>query len=238
MPAGFVLTAGALGSHSLHLSSGGLNIDQLNPALFGTASAQIAAHSSVANPFYNNGGVGSVANPTISPIQLLLPFPEYTSVALTNGDTGAARYYSFYFRAQRRFSHGLSLLASYTWSRSEDDILGASVPGSSNVSSPAGPQNAYSQAAEWSLSTQDVPNRFTTAFTYELPFGKGKPFLGNSGRALNYVVGGWSVNTIGIIQDGFPLSVTQPNNNSPLGASLQRPNIRINDLSVQPVPDR
>lgn len=223
-PAGFVLTIGALGSHSSHLLTNGLNIDQLNPALFGAAEAQLALHSSVANPFYNNGGVGSIANPTISPVQLLLPFPEYTSVSLQNADTAAAIYYSFYFRAQRRFANGVSLLASYTWSRSEDDILGASVPGSSNVSSPAGPQNAYNQASEWSLSTQDVPNRFTTAITYELPIGRGKPLLGHSGAVLNYLVGGWSVNTIGIVQNGFPLSVTQPNNNSPLGASLQRPN--------------
>ena len=222
--AGFVLTVGALGSHSLHLLSNGLNTDQLNPALFGAAETQIASHSSVANPFYNNGGVGSIANPTISPIQLLLPFPEYTSVSLSNADTAAALYYSFYFRAQRRFSNGLSLLASYTWSRSEDDILGASVPGSSNVSSPGGPQNVYNQGAEWSLSTQDVPNRFTTAFTYELPFGKGKPVLRNSGPLVNYLVGGWSVNAIGIVQNGFPLNVTQPNNNSALGASVQRPN--------------
>jgi trimeric autotransporter adhesin len=224
VPAGFVVTVGALGSHAIHLLSNGLNIGQLNPSLFGTAAAEVAAHSSVANPFYNNGGVGSLANATVSPIQLLLPFPEYTSVSLSNTDTASSRYYSFYFRAQRRFSHGLSLLASYTWSRSEDDILGASVPGSSNVSSPAGPQNVYNPGAEWSLSTQDVPNRFTTAFTYELPFGKGKPLLRNSGSVLNYIVGGWSVNTIGVVQNGFPLSVTQPNNNSSLGASLQRPN--------------
>jgi trimeric autotransporter adhesin len=224
VPAGFVLTVGALGSHSLHLSNGGLNIDQLNPALFGTAAAEFAAHNSVANPFYNNGGVGTIANSTISPINLLLPFPEFTSVTLTNSDTAAARYYSFYFRAQRRFSYGLTLVASYTWSRSEDDILGASIPGSSNVSSPAGPQNVYNPAAEWSLSTQDVPNRFTTGFTYELPFGKGKPVLRNSGRVLNYIVGGWSVNTIGIIENGFPLNVSQPNLNSSLGASVQRPN--------------
>src|ERR1035438_9459959 len=41
--------------------------------------------------------------------------------------------------------------------------------------------------------TQDVPSRFTTALTYELPFGKGKPFL-TSGRILNLIAGGWSAN--------------------------------------------
>ena len=52
---------------------------------------------------------------------------------------------------------------------------------------------------------------------------KGKPFLGNGSRPLNYLVAGWSVNTFGIIRSGFPLLVTQPNN-SVIGATYQRPN--------------
>jgi hypothetical protein len=92
------------------------------------------------------------------------------------------------------------------------------------VASVSGAQNAYNLPAEWSLSTQDVPNRFTTAITYELPFGKGKRFLTGSGRVVDSVAGGWSVNGFGVIQTGYPLSVTQPNNNSVLGASYQRPN--------------
>jgi hypothetical protein len=98
-----------------------------------------------------------------------------------------------------------------------------STAGAAQISSLAGAQNAYDRGAEQSLSTQDAPNRFTTAITYELPFGKGKPFL-NSGRLFNAVAGGWSANAIGIVQTGFPLAVTQPNNNSVIGASLQRPN--------------
>jgi hypothetical protein len=144
-------------------------------------------------------------------------------VLLNNSGTASSIYYAFYFRAQRKFSDGLSLLASYTWSRSEDNVFGTSTAGAGQVSSPSGPQNAYNLAGEWSLSTQDVPNRFTTAITYELPFGKGKPFLKNGG-VLNYVVGGWSVNAVGIVQNGFPLAITQQNNNSVIGASYQRPN--------------
>ena len=224
VPAGFVLSVGALGSHSLHLLQNGQNIDQLNPSNFGAAQTQLAAHSSVANPFYGNGGVGTIGTATISPVQLLLPYPEYTSVALSTSGTASARYYSFYFRAQRRFSNGLSLLASYTWSRSNDNIIGLNTAGASQVASVSGAQNAYNLPAEWSLSTQDVPNRFTTAITYELPFGKGKRFLTGSGRVVDWVAGGWSVNGFGVIQTGYPLSVTQPNNNSVLGASYQRPN--------------
>ena len=223
IPSGFVLSLGALGSHSLHLLQNGQNIDQLNPGLFGTAQTQLAAHSSVANPFYGNGGVGTIGTATVSPVQLLLPYPEYTSVSLSTSGTASARYYSFYFRAQRRFSNGLSVLASYTGSRSNDNIIGLNTAGASQVASVSGAQNAYNLPAEWSLSTQDVPNRFTTAITYELPFGKGKQFLANN-RALDWVVGGWSANAFGVVQTGYPLSVTQTNNNSVLGASYQRPN--------------
>jgi trimeric autotransporter adhesin len=46
----------------------------------------------------------------------------------------------------------------------------------------------------------------------------------NGGRLLDLAVGGWSLNTFGIIQSGFPLSVTQANSNSVIGASYMRPN--------------
>ncbi len=220
IPAGFVITVGALGSHSLHLLETGQNIDQLNPSYFGLGSALT---QSVSNPFYNNGGVGTVGTASVSRAQLLLPYPQYTSVALQNADAGSARYYSFYFRGERRFSNGLSLLASYTWSRSMDNLLGVSLAGASQIANVTGAQNAYNLNGEWSLSTQDIPNRFTMSGTYELPFGRGKLFLKNS-RVLNWIVGGWSANAFGTLQSGFPLGVSQPNNNSVIGATYQRPN--------------
>src|ERR1019366_8483039 len=43
-------------------------------------------------------------------------------------------------------------------------------------------------------------------------------------RILNYAVGGWSFNAFAVAQTGYPLNVTQTNNNSVIGASVQRPN--------------
>ena len=216
----FVITLGFLGSHSLHLIQTGQNVDQLNPSYFPLGSA---LNQSVPNPFYNNGGAGSLANPTVARSQLLLPFPQYTNVTMQNSGTASARYYSTYIRAERRFDHGWTLLASYTFSRSVDDLFGISLAGTNQIASPAGPQNAYNLTAEYGLSTQDVPNRFTTAITYELPFGKGKPLLHNS-RILDLVAGGWVINAIALIQTGYPLVITQQNNNSSIGATYQRPN--------------
>jgi hypothetical protein len=59
--------------------------------------------------------------------------------------------------------------------------------------------------------------------SYDLPFGKGKRYL-NGNRALNWLAGGWSLNTFGIVQSGFPLAITQANANSVIGANYQRPN--------------
>ena len=222
-PGGVVLTTGFIGSHSLHLNDSGQNIDQLNPSNFARGDAALTA--AVANPFYGitNVGVGSLANKTVSAEQLLLPFPQYTSVTLNNNDTGRAIYYSAYVRGQRRLARGLTLLASYTWSRNETDVLGVSTAGASGITGISGAQNAYNLGAEWSLATQDVPNRFTTAITWQLPFGKGQQFLHNS-EALSEVVGGWQLNVTSIIQSGFPLDVTQTNANSVIGASYQLPN--------------
>src|SRR6185369_4839849 len=100
---------------------------------------------------------------------------------------------------------------------------GVSTAGAAQIASISGAQNAYNKHDEWSLATQDVPNRFTTAVTYELPFGKGKRFV-TGHRALGWIAGGWTVNAVGALQTGFPLSVTQPNNNSVIGTSYQRPN--------------
>lgn len=223
IPAGFTLSTGFIGSHSLHLNSSGQNIDQLNPSYFSEGVSALTA--AVANPFYGipNVGVGTLASKTVSAEQLLLPFPQYTSVTLNNNDNGKAIYYSFYFRAQRRLAQGLTLLASYTWSRSETNVLGVSTAGASGITAITGAQNAYNLGAEWSLATQDVPNRFTSAITYELPFGKGKRFL-TSNPWLNSIVGGWQANITNIIQSGFPLDVTETNNNSVIGATYQLPN--------------
>lgn len=222
LPGGFTFTAGLLGSRSIGLlrPTAGPNINQLDPVYFSLGSALTAQ---TPNPFFNNGGVGTIGTANVQRNQLLRPFPQFTSVALLSSDNASARYYSYYFRGERRFANGFSVLASYTWSRSTDDITGATGSGANQVQLVSGPQSAYHLAGERILSTQHVPHRFTAAFTYELPFGRGQRYL-NSHRLVDWTLGGWSVNGIGTWQSGFPIFITQPNNNSVIGANHQRPN--------------
>ena len=214
----WVLSAGLIGSHGLHLVQDGRNIDQLNPQYLSLGSA---LNSNVANPLYQHGGVLNVGNPTISRSQLLLPFPQFTSVTLLSSDTNHSSYNSLHAKVQRRFAQGMTILATYTWSRQTDLAYGN--VGNSFSAAPAGPQNAYDLSSEYGLSTTDSPNRLSLANTYELPFGKGRKFLANN-RIVDFLVGGWSANVVGVMQSGYPLAISQPNNNSVFGASTQRPN--------------
>ena len=217
---GIALAMGYVGSKSTHLvqGTGNININQLDPQFLSLGST---LNQSVANPMAGKGGLFAVASATISRSQFLRPFPQFTSVTLQNSDKSRALYHSFFLRAQKRMGQGLSMIATYTWSLNQD----SSFSGAGNVYSgqPGTAQNNYDLDAEYGLSTSHTPHRLSTAITYELPFGKGRQFLANN-RWLDYAVGGWSINTVGTFQTGFPLAITQVNNNSVIGTSVQRPN--------------
>jgi hypothetical protein len=59
---------------------------------------------------------------------------------------------------------------------------------------------------------------------YELPFGKGRRFL-TSGGLMDALFGGWQVTAFGTYQSGFPLSISQNNNNAGTFGGGQRPNL-------------
>jgi hypothetical protein len=221
LPFGVALEVGYVGSHSAHLTqaTANININALNPALLSQGAALTAT---VANPFFNHGGAGVIGSATLSQVQLLLPYPTFSTINLQYNDSSHARYDSLVAKVQKRMSMGMTVLSTLTWSRNHD----ASSGGAGNFlnAGAAGPQNPYDMGSEYSLANVDTPLRWSTGFTYELPFGKNKKFLGTS-KALDYAVGGWSVNAVSVYQSGFPMQITQStNNNSVFGYASQRPN--------------
>ena len=85
----------------------------------------------------------------------------------------SANYNALQAQLERRFSKGLTFLAAYTYSHSIDNGPSQADNG---VGDP-GPQNPLNFAAERGNSNFDVRQRFVASTVYELPFGKGKPFL-------------------------------------------------------------
>jgi hypothetical protein len=218
------LEVGYVASHTTHLTLGNpnINIDALNPSNLSLGNA--ALQTQINNPFFGSPlvGNGSLASQQINAFQLLLPYPAYTAINYMFGDQNHASYNSMIVKAQKRFSHGLTFLSTLTWSKNMDESSGG-VGSSLNSGAQNAPQNPYNTAAEYSYSNVDTPVRIATAITYELPFGKGKHFLGSANRLEDLAIGGWSVNGVSVYQTGFPLQIFQNNANAIYGYGMQRP---------------
>lgn len=105
----------------------------------------------------------------------------------------------------KRFSYGVQFRGSYTFSKSLDvhssSFLGnEGAGGTTTILDPRNPR------LDWGPSNFDSTHRFTGNFTYDLPFGRGKPLAENVSGVADKLIGGWEWNGIATIQSGFPFT--------------------------------
>ncbi len=117
---------------------------------------------------------------------------------------GDSSYNALQLDFNHRFSHGLSFRAAYTWSKALDD--GDSLNQTTAGNAPGLVANPYDIKADWGLATYDVRNLATISAVYELPIGKGKQFVNQWNGFAGGLVSGWSVNSIVLLQGGFPFT--------------------------------
>jgi hypothetical protein len=148
-------------------------------------------------------------------IQPRRPFPQYSSLKAYEPYVHSS-YNSLQAQAERRFTNGFSLLTAYTYGHAIDN-------GNTQVDSgPPAPQNSYNLEAERGSSSFDIRHRLVISTVYELPFGKGKPFLANS-RVGNAIAGGWLLTGIFSAQAGLPFNPVENVDQSNTGTT-ERPN--------------
>ena len=236
---------GYYGAHARNFANY-TNINQIPDSVLATyapggANAGTSLATKVANPYYATtiGGLpatGVVASSTIAKGQLLLPFPQFGSIYELES-TGYSNYNSLVVKVEKRMAKGLTVLGTYTWSANWDNIWSTG----SQVYSTYGPQDAYNPKREYARSLNSIPNRYTAAVTYDLPFGRGKQLMGGSNRFVDALVGGWEVNDEWIIQNGVPVSIIQTDLSSGtygttgVGGTYQRPNL-VGDVHSACVP--
>ncbi len=154
------------------------------------------------------------------------PLPQFADIDLLESNRNSI-YHSLQARFEQRLNFGLSLLASYTFSKSIDnDSSFFSSAGDSNF-----PQDSYNLRAERGLSNFDVRHRFVASYTYDLPFGQASRWLK-----------GWQ--TFGILQfqtgQPFTVDLLANNDNSNTGidslgfGANDRPNVLGNPKLPNP----
>ena len=186
-------------------------------------------NSLVNNPFQSlitnpNSTIGSSFS-QISYYQLLLPYPQFTDVETEPQLIANSIYHGLQLTAEKKYSNGLQLLATFAWSKSIDDSSQAdwNVSWLGSIDSLQDPNKPW---LERSLSTFDIPYVLQFSYSYDLPFGRGRAFLGNMPRWADLLIGGWKTSGIWRISDGRPLSFTLSDGGQPLPTyNAQRPNI-------------
>ncbi|HZR67289.1 MAG TPA: carboxypeptidase regulatory-like domain-containing protein [Terriglobales bacterium] len=180
-----------------------------NPCQAGLSIACLI--SPVPNPFQTlitdpNSTIGSSFS-TIPYYQLLLPYPQFTGVSTEPLLIGNSIYHGLQLTGEKKYSNGLQFLASFTWSKSIDNSSQADT----NVSWLGSFDSLQDPNKPWlerSLSTFDIPYVFQFSYSYDLPIGHGRAFLGNMPRWADAILGGWKTNGIWRISDGRPLAFT------------------------------
>ncbi|HWB95361.1 MAG TPA: TonB-dependent receptor, partial [Bryobacteraceae bacterium] len=182
-------------------------LDQLNPAYLSLGDRLL---DMVPNPFYGLISTGVLSQPTVQRGYLLRPYPQFNGVTATNAAWGNSNYHAFQARLEKRFSRGLSLLASYTFSKTITDGL----DGLWDDNGAQLIRDWYCRACNRSVSSYDQPHRLIINTTYELPFGKGKMFGSGWGPVLHNILGNWQANGILTLSSGQPLRFTTATNTS------------------------
>ncbi|HUN62746.1 MAG TPA: TonB-dependent receptor [Candidatus Sulfotelmatobacter sp.] len=138
-------------------------------------------------------------------------YPQLGTITVQDS-SGKSYYDALQAQYERRFTNGFQFLGSFTWSKTIDDSCG-------NLDVCA-PQLYSNYRIERGLSDQDQPYRLVLSALYDLPFGRGKHWGGDSPKWLDYIIGGWQLNGIYTLQGGLPFSVTVNGNPSATRADL------------------
>jgi hypothetical protein len=199
-----------IGKKGVHLYFSGANyINHLGPEIEGYNSDQInALNSYVDNPYYGTitDPNSILSSPQIQALNLQLPFPQFPGGVSTEAHPIAwSIYHGMQAVFEKKFSGGLQVYATYTWSKSEDD---SSVPDDNTtwLGSFTSLQDPNKPWLEKSLSTFDIPNVFQATYVYDLPFGRQRLIGGNMPKWLDAAIGGWTTTGIWRASSGRPMN--------------------------------
>lgn len=136
---------------------------------------------------------------TIPRQRLLVPFPQFTDINLQNLPIGRQEYHGLQTKLTKRFSQGLTFVASYAFSKTLEQVtlLNAQDIVLNDIDA--------TRPEKRSATETDVPHKFTFAGVLEIPVGRGKRFGSDLPRIADYALGGWQLNWNLALQSGWAI---------------------------------
>jgi hypothetical protein len=147
-------------------------------------------------------------------------------------NAASSSYDSLQIFARHRYSHGVDFTLAYTYGRSLDDysndVGDTQFPSLINLDAKPGVgfQGGTHVAprpilADKGYSDFNIRHSLVISHRVEFPFGQGRRFLNHGGRALDAVVGGYSLAGILTLQSGLPANVITGTDYSSIGDTTQ-----------------
>lgn len=160
------------------------------------------------NPFRNVRGfegTGFFTGTTRDRYLLLRPYPQFNRITESERNDGRGWYNALQMIVGRRLSGGLSVNASYAFSKAME-VVPPTVTEDFRLT----------RGESRGVASEDRPHRFTFAGIYHLPVGKGRRFFRTMPRMLNGVFGGWEMAGAAIYESGRPWDFPNPEDNLPI----------------------
>ena len=206
LPGGFLVDVSYVGNHATGLPISG-NLNFIPASELGRPASFY--NERITNPFAgllpNNAALNAATVPRSA---LMTAYPQYTGVTVSSIPAGRNRYDAMQLTVKRRFANGLSFQANYTAAKTLEQLLLLN-PQNFNLADLRSPR------LEKRLTIFDVPQKASILGTYELPVGKGRPWLNDMNKVLNGLLGNWKLGWNLTYQSGFPVDFP---NAAPLAA--------------------
>ncbi len=187
-------------------------------SLFTPSNASVYG-TPIQNPF-----VGTGTNGPVLLSMLMMQDPFYGPARVLGRNIGRSNYNALNLRVERRLWQGMTFLVNYTYGKMLDDVGGGEADADNSVDVGRGGkmvQSVDTIAKAYGYSPYDETHRLSATYSIELPFGRGKHFLGSpqglGQRVLDGIAGGWQLAGTGIYRSGRPIvfgyDTSQVNNN-------------------------
>ena len=195
-----------------HFAGSSYDLNQVDPAV--RLQLGQSLFTPVPNPYAGlvPGGLGAA---TITRENSLRAFPYYSSVTVRNPRLGNYMSHQLQFNVTKRMANGLLVNFAFTGGKklSDSTLVPVDFGPIEQITENGYQDGLYNRQLNKSVDPGDVSKRGVISALYELPFGPGKKWNPSNGF-LQRVVGGWQINTIGVMQTGIPLIVRGASNNA------------------------
>ncbi|HZS55359.1 MAG TPA: TonB-dependent receptor, partial [Bryobacteraceae bacterium] len=184
-----------------HIIAWNFSIQQALPYHFTIDAAYVGNHG-VDMGSSQNINASRVIAPTSTGDTALLPYFPHTGAVSQFFVPVSSMYNGLQVKIDRRFASGLSMTSAFSWQKGmayynggdDDGFYGFYLNGQYH--------------RNWARTDFNRTVSYVQSFVYQLPFGKGKPFLNSASPVLDKIVGGWQIQGILTVMTGLPFTVT------------------------------